>query len=172
VRIGNAVMGPFPKRLLFTMIKTADFIGSLYSNPYVLRHYNISDFSLFVNGKHVPSDGLSLAMYHEKTSVIGYRTLFEGTGIYHSNSGLRIKHDMYINVYLMLLFDLTPDRGASMGHTSPPENGNIWIEVKFNKPLPEALTCLQYLEYDNSVPLEILRYVTTDFNMDTMQILF
>ena len=47
-------------------------------------------------------------MGHEKTSVMGYRTLFEGSGIYHSNSGLHIIH-MYINGYFMLLFDLTPD---------------------------------------------------------------
>ena len=31
----------------------------------------------------------------------------------------------------MLLFDLTPERGASEGHTFHPENGNIRIERKF-----------------------------------------
>ena len=51
-------------------------------------------------------------------SVMGYRTLYEGFGIYHSNTGLLITHDMYINGYLMLLFDLTPDRGASDALTS------------------------------------------------------
>jgi len=42
----------------------------------------------------------------------------------------------------MLLFDLTPDQGASEAHTSHPEQGNIRIEMKFAKPLPEAITCL------------------------------
>jgi len=71
-----------------------------------------------VNGKHFPSEGLSLGMDHEKTSIMGYRTLFEGCGIHHSNAGHQITHDMFIKVYLMLLFDITPDRGASEGHTS------------------------------------------------------
>ena len=42
-------------------------------------------------------------MDHEKTSVMGYRTLFEGSGNHNSNSGLQKTHDMYINGYFMLL---------------------------------------------------------------------
>ena len=58
---------------------------------------------------------------------------------------------MYINGYFMLRFDLTTDRDTSEGHMSHPANGNIRIEMKFNKPLPEAITFLLYLEYDNLV---------------------
>ena len=63
----------------------------------------------------------------------------------------------------MLLFDLTHDRSASDVHTSHPENGNIGIELKFNKPLPEAITYLLYLKFDNSVLIVFSRNVTTDF---------
>ena len=45
----DVFLGPVPKRLLFTMVKNADFIGTMDTNPYKYRHY-ISDFSLFVNG--------------------------------------------------------------------------------------------------------------------------
>jgi len=141
--IDNAVVGPNPKRLLFTVVKNPDFIGSLDSNLYKFQHY-ISDFSLFANGKQFPNEGLSLGMDDEKTTVMGYRTLFGASCIHHSNTGLRITHDMYtsINRYFMLLFALTSARGASDGHSSHPENGNIRIELKFNKTLPEAITCL------------------------------
>ena len=40
----------------------------------------------------------------------------------------------------MLLFDLSTDRGASESHNSYPENGRIRMELKFDKPLPEAIT--------------------------------
>jgi hypothetical protein len=73
-----------------------------------------------VNEKLVPSEGPSLHMDHEKTSVMGYKMLFEVSGIQHSNSGLQITNDIYINGYFMLLFNLTPDRGESEGHTSHP----------------------------------------------------
>ena len=111
--IDNAVLGPLPKRLLFTMVKNSDFLDSMTTNPYNLRHYDISYFALHVNGRQIPAEGLSLGMDHDKTSFMGYRTLFEGSGIHHSNSGLKITHDMYINGYFMLLFDFTPDRSAS-----------------------------------------------------------
>jgi len=79
------------------MVKNADFIGTVDTNPYKFQLYDISDFSLFVNGKQYPSESLSLGMDHEKTSVVGYRTLFEGSGIHHSNAGHQITHDMFVN---------------------------------------------------------------------------
>ena len=46
---------------------------------------------------------VSLNMGHEKKSVKGHATLFEGIGIHHSNSGLQITHDMYINGFCMIV---------------------------------------------------------------------
>jgi len=116
------------------MVKNTEFLGSVTTYPYRFRHYDLSSFALNVNGNQVPTEGLSLGMDHEKTSVMGYRTLFEGSGIHYSNSGLQISHYMYISGYFMLLFDLTPDRAASEEHTSHPDNGNIRVELKFSKP--------------------------------------
>jgi hypothetical protein len=62
--IDNGVLGLLAKRLLFTMIKNTDFNGSVDTNPYTFRH--ISEFSLYVNGQRLPSEGLSLDMNHEK----------------------------------------------------------------------------------------------------------
>ena len=64
--INNAVLCPIHKSLLYTMIKNANLNVSLDTNPYKFRHYVISDFSLFVNGKRVPNELLSLDMDHEK----------------------------------------------------------------------------------------------------------
>ena len=43
ISIDNAVLGHVPKRLLFTMVKNADFINTIETNPYKFRHYDISD---------------------------------------------------------------------------------------------------------------------------------
>ena len=125
-----------------------------------------------MNGKQLPNEGLTLIMDHKKPSVTGYRTLFKASGIHHSNTGVQITHDMYINGYFMLLFDLTCDRGASEGHTSHHENSNIRIELKFDKPFPEAITCLLKLEFDNSAIIDFERTVRPTFKMDTVQILY
>jgi len=85
-------------------------------------------------------------MDHEKTSVMGYLTLFESSVTHHSNTGLQITHDMYIFKYLTLFFDTTPDRGASDAHKSHPDSGNITIEMKFKTALPDAITCPLFFE--------------------------
>jgi len=89
------------------MVNNTDFIGSLDSNAYKFQHFDISDFSQFLNGKHFPNEDISLGMDYEKNSVVGYTTPFEASGIHPSNAALQITRDMYINVFLMLLFDLT-----------------------------------------------------------------
>jgi hypothetical protein len=111
---------------------------------------------MYVNSRQIPSEGLSLNMGHDKT-------LFEGSGIHHSNSGLQITPTMYINGFCMLVFDLTPDLAASEGHTLNPVNGNIRLELKFDKPLLDLVVCLLYLEYDNSIMIDALRNVITGF---------
>jgi hypothetical protein len=103
--INNAVLGTIPKRLVFTMLKNSDFLGSLDSKPYNFRHFKINSFALNVNGKQISSEASTLNMGNEKTSVIGYKTLFGGSGIQHSNSGLEVTHDMYIKRVFMLIFD-------------------------------------------------------------------
>jgi len=99
-----------------------------------------------------------------KKSVKGYRKLFESFGMYNSKSGLQMTHDMCINGLFMLLLDNTPDRGKSGSHTTYHENGNIRIELKFNKSLPEAITCLLNLEFNISGIIDFQRTVTADFN--------
>jgi hypothetical protein len=102
-------------------------------------------------------------MNHEKKTVMAYRRLFEGSGIHHSISGLQITPDMYINSYFMLLYDLTPDRAASEGHTPHQDNRNVRIELAFAKALLYAITCLIYLEYDGTILIDDRRLVTTDY---------
>jgi hypothetical protein len=162
--IDNALLGPLPKRLLFALVKNKDYLGTLDSNPYNFRHYGILEFELYVNGRQIPSEGLHIETGREKTTVMGYRTLFEASGIRHSNAGLQIMHHMFIAGYYMLLFSLSPDRGASECHTSHLKNGNIRIEARFKDALPDALTCLLYMEYDNCVRIDKNRAVTTDFS--------
>lgn len=94
---------------------------------------------------------------------MGFKSLFEGPGIHHSKSGLHITLNMYINGYFMFLVHLSPDMTASGGHASPAESDNIRIEFKLGKTLSEAVTCLLYQEYENSVRVDTLLTVSTEF---------
>jgi len=145
------------------MIKNKDFTCSLDNKPFYFSHFNLNHFTLFYNGRPIPSEGLPIDTSNEKTSVFAYNTLFEGSGLRHSNAGLQVTHRKFIAGYLMLLFDLTPYRAASEGHISLPDQGNIRLEFRFDKPLFEAITCLLYLEYDNCVCIDQLCTISADF---------
>ena len=91
---------------------------------------------MYVNGRQIPSESLSLNMGHERTSVKGYATLFEGIGIHHSDSGLQITHDMNIKE---VLHDSVRSyaRSGSVGRPRfTPSNGDIRIDLNFAKALP------------------------------------
>ena len=124
------------------MVENTDFLGSMDSNTFKFRHYGIENFAMYVNGRLSPPEGVNLLMDHEKTAIIGYRNIFEGSGIHHSNSGLQITPDKYVNGFFILLFDLTPDLAASEGHTPDPVNGHIRLELKFGKYLPDPMSVL------------------------------
>jgi hypothetical protein len=113
--INNPVIVVLPKRLLITIVKNKGFLGSINTNSYNFRHYNLTNFTLFVNGKQIPSECLSLDLSHEETSVMGYTTLLNGSGIHHSSSGLQITQDMCIYGYFVTL--QSDARSGSIGRT-------------------------------------------------------
>ena len=102
-------------------------------------------------------------MGQEKTSFLAYNILYEGSGIRHSKTGLQLTNDMFIAWYFMLLFDLIPDRAASEGHFSLPDQGNIRLELQFDKALVDPVTCMLWLEYDNCDRIDQLRTLSVDF---------
>ena len=135
--IDNAVLGQLPKRLLFTIIKNEDILGSLDTNPYHFLHFVLNHFTLFYNGIPIPTEGLRMNIDHEKASVLAYNNLFEGSGIRHSNAGLQLTQGMFIAEYFMLLFDLNPDRPVSDGHISLPDQRNMRLDLSFISHFPK-----------------------------------
>ena len=119
----------------------------------------------------MPNKGISQDLHNENSSVTGYRTLFDRYSINHSKSGLQITRDMYIDGCFKPLLNFTYDRADLEGHSSHPVNGYIRYELKFNLPLPEAITCLLYIQYDNSFLLGFSLKFRPTFKMDTMKIL-
>ena len=67
--IDNAILGSIPKRLLLAIINK-HFLGSANTNPFKFPHYDTDSFSLYVNGKQIPSGGLHLNTDNGNGSVM------------------------------------------------------------------------------------------------------
>ena len=88
--------------------------------------------------------------------------MFSSTGIHHDDRARMITLEMFTKGYYILGFDLTPDREADEGHTNLLRQGNVRIEARFKKPLPEHVTCILYAEFPAHVEIRNSRNVTVE----------
>jgi hypothetical protein len=64
------------------MLRNADFSRSKDTNPYFFRHFGLNAFVMYVNGRQVPADGLSLNTADTKPCTMAYQMLLSGLGIH------------------------------------------------------------------------------------------
>lgn len=159
VSIDNAVLGTLPKHLLFTELRNIDFTVSVNTNPFLFKYFGLNHFVMYVDGRQVPSEGLTIINGSAKTYTMTYQSFLNVLGIHHGKSA----STQFMKGSFMHVFNLTPDGCVSDGHTIPPENGSISIELKLDEALVEAVTIVLYQEFDDCIQIDRLKKVTTDF---------
>ena len=90
--------------------------------------------------------------------------MFNAGGMQFSLNTCNISYEEYANGYCFSIFDLTPDLSASEGHLSPPQSGNLRLEVNFEKALSVPVNAILYCEYDNIIEISNSREVFTDYS--------
>jgi len=70
--------------------------------------------------------------------------------------------EMFTKVLYILGFDLKPDREADEEHISLPRQGNVRIEARINKLLPESVTCILYAKFPGQVEIDNARNVRVE----------
>ena len=161
--LDNAIVGRIPNTIIFAMVDNEAYAGSLSKNPFALSHYSLENFSLFVNGVQVPSEGLQCNFSSKKYWARAYDTIFSGSGIKHYNRGNQITYDMFGHGYFMLIFDLTPDDSGNEDYISLGDRGVVRIEARFEKELTKTVTCLLFSEYDATLEIDKNRNIMTNF---------
>jgi hypothetical protein len=162
VSIDNAFLGPIPERLLVVLVKNSAFVGSTTTNPFHFNHFDMSNLVLYVNGVQHPAEPLTMDCSSPFGVTRAYETLFSSTGIHHDDRGHMINLEMFTKGFYILGFDLTPDREADEEHISLPRQGNVRIEARFKKPLPEPVTCILYAEFPGHIEIDNSRNVTVE----------
>ena len=69
---------------------------------------------------------------------------------------------MSTKCFYILGFDLTPDREADEEHVCLPRQGNVRIQGRFKKPLPEPVTCVLYAKFPGHVEIDNSRKVIVE----------
>jgi hypothetical protein len=62
--------------------------------------------------------------------------------------------EMFTMCFSVIVFDLTRDRKVGLEHIILPRQGNMRIEERFKKPLPEPVTCILYAEFPGHIEID------------------
>jgi hypothetical protein len=117
------------------------------------------------NYKHcrrVPSESLTMDCSSPFGTTRAYETLFSSTGTHQYDRVNMITLEIFTKGFYILGFDLTPGREANEEHISLQRQGNVRIETRFNKPLPEPVTCILYAEFSGHVEIDNSRIITVE----------
>lgn len=143
----NLVSGVLPRRIIFGLLDSQAFNGSLSKNPFNFQNFDVSTVVLRKNGTPMPYEEIDLD-YTNDCSSRGYLSLIQGTGKLYDDQGFAITPEQYNHGYALYGFDLTSDWGAC-GNFDLVEEGKLSLEVKLKNASTKSITMVVYLEFDN-----------------------
>jgi hypothetical protein len=130
--ISNLYLGQLPTRMIVFFVSNGAMNGNVRNNPYNFQHFHLSEISLHVDGRQVPSTTLQ-PDFENNQFIEAYLSTFTGTRLMFKDDGHCINRLDYPNGYCLYAFDLTPDLSANNCHWALRKTGAVNIEVKFKK---------------------------------------
>lgn len=151
VSIDDIFQGEIPDRLVVSLVASEAYSGSLVRNPFHFAHYDCNFIALYVDGRSVPSVPYE-PNYESKQFVSSYRSL----GLDNKPFSLISKED-YNAGYTIYAFHISP----YVDQTCLPllRKGHTRLEIKFAKPLPEAVTVVCYAHFPGLMTVDSSREV-------------
>lgn len=161
--IDNLFLGQMPKRCIIGMVESAAFNGSSKLNPFKFSHFNYNYLALYIDSTQVPAKPFT-PDFTNNLYTRPYYSLFEGSGIYFSDTGNAISIDDYPNGYCLAAFDLTPDLSCSEPHWNIIKSGSLRAEIRFAEPLKATVNLIIFAEFDNVIEIDKNRNVIIDYS--------
>ncbi|XP_052127177.1 uncharacterized protein F54H12.2-like [Frankliniella occidentalis] len=162
--IANLHLGQIPKRIILGLIANQAFNGDYGLNPFNFQHFNLNYLSLYLDSQQIPAQPLT-PDFGKNLYVESYNTLFTGTGIHWKDEGNDITYADYPKGYTLYAFDISQDLSANENHWNLQKQGTVRLELRFAAPLPNAVNCIVFSEFNNLVEIDKNRNVVVDYNI-------
>ncbi len=157
----NLFLGTLPKSIVIAMVDNDAFTGSYTKNPFAFKHYDLEFLAVYVDGQQYPSKPLQ-PNFEAGSAVREYYQLVMTTGRHLKDQPLCIGRNDFLNGYTLHAFNLTPDEECGQ-HISLIKSGNIRVEARFRKPLPNTINLIVYAVFDSIIELSNRRQVLIDY---------
>ena len=157
----NMFRGQLPKFLVVGMVTNKAYNGDYSSNPFNFQHFSVNHVALYRDGESVPgrpfTPDFDRGLYARE-----YMGLLSSLELYNRNEDVDIGWANYDSGYTLFGFNLTPDMTMA-GHGQPYREGNLRLELKFAKPLKNAINVIVMAVFDGVVEITRHRNVITDY---------
>lgn len=157
----DVITGKLPQRIIIGLVDSEAYAGSYTKNPYNFQHFGLNGITVHVDGYQFPSTQLK-PNFKEGSYMRSFYSLFQGLENVHSDRGCDINREEYPNGYTLWVFDLTPD--LTHGNVFQlSRQGNLRLELQFEKGLETTINCLVYAEFQNIIEIDRNRQVILDY---------
>jgi len=154
--------GQIPSRIVIAMVENQAFNGSYERNPFNFKHFNLSSIKIYVDGQAHSNIKPIECDFDNHQSLMGYLSLFTGSGKYRRDEGLDIDREEYENGYTLFAYDLSPDL-TEEGYFNLVKEGSIRVELKFAQALTNTINIIAYAEFESIIEINREKQVLIDY---------
>lgn len=162
ITLENVVSGQLPKHVLLCMVDQSSFSGMLNKNPYDFKHFDLNYLALEIDGRTIPSKALT-PNFTAGIYLDAYELLLDSMQRLHMpDAYMQFDRVGFVQGNTVFGFDLTPTK-SGLGTLSLVHRGNMRIHLGWATALPNTITLILRMAYDNVVEITRDRLVNFDF---------
>lgn len=155
LNVDDVFQGEIPERLMVGLVSSKAYSGHYTLNPYNFEHFNCNFAAFYVDGKSVPS-----APLEPNFTTGNYVTAFLSMvgGKIKDNSTFNLSRNDYLKGYCLYMFDINPSYEEE-NNLPLLRKGHSRLQLKFDSPLPESVTCICYGKFPTILSIDASRNV-------------
>ncbi len=161
VSVNNLFNGDLPRRLILGLVPSKNFAGSIDTNPFNFKHYNVNTIELRVGGKEIKPLKID---FQNNNYGLAYLYLINGIGNGGADRGIDISYSEYKKGNTLFVFDLTPD-GVDSDAMELIKSGTVNLRMTFDNNLDAegGIELIAYAEFDGVTEIDFNRVVHNDY---------
>ena len=149
----NIIAGTqLPDQVIIGIVSEKSYEGSIDTNPYQFKDYDLSQASLVVKGHHEPQELYRMNKTDKDTADI-WAHFLENTGVQTDDREFGLTKKDYLGGTFLLAWDRSPDK-CNRFHRHVMKGGTMDINLKLHTALPETATVLIYATYSTDLVID------------------
>ena len=157
----NIFRGQLPKLLVMGMVDNDAFNGAFTKNPFNFKHYDLNFLALYRNGEATPFRPFQ-PDFEKSLCMMDYMSIFQSLELWNRDETIPITFEEFKSGYTIYAFNLAPDLSLT-GHEQPYRDGNLRLEFKFAKALPNTINVVLMALFDGRIEVTKSRDILLDY---------